>query len=282
VPLDIASGGAMSELDLAQEELRELATAVIAAAGNPSEPFGQYVFRPDEPEAELARHVEGVVFGEWFGNSRKLLDSEYRPYDDSTVFLAILDHRRRLPAGMARMTLPSPTGFKTLHDIEAVWGRPLADVLGETGLEWDLGRVWDVLTIAVMNDYRGKATEGLLTLSILQFGSQGLLHTGGRYSITVLDLVVLDLVQSMIGQPYQRFPGIEPIRYLDSPASIPVFADFEEWMPRLAAADKTMHDLLFVEPGIEAVLRGPSWDRVLAVAGLDRSARDQDAGGVTR
>jgi hypothetical protein len=265
----------MSELDLVHEELREMATAVIEAAGNPTEPFGHYVFRPDEPESELARHVEGVVFGEWFGNTRELLDAEYEPYDDSTVFLTILDHRRRLPAGMARMTLPSPAGFKTLNDIEAVWGHSLDRVLADTGLEWDLGRVWDVLTIAVMKDYRGKATEGLLTLSILQFGSQGLLHTGGRYSITVLDLVVLDLVQQMIGQPYQQFPGVEPVRYLDSPASIPVFADFEEWMPRLAASDPKLHDLLFVEPGIEGALRGPTWERVLDVAGLERSALEQ-------
>ena len=268
----------MAELDLVQEEMRELASAVIDAAGNPTEPFGQYVFRPDQPEAELARSVERIVFGEWFGNSRELLDAEYRPYEDTTVFLSILDHRRRLPAGMARMTLPSPRGFKTLNDIEAVWGRSLPDVLAETGLDWDLGRVWDVLTIAVMNEYRGKATEGLLTLSILQFGSQGLLHTGGRYSVTVLDLIVLDLVQGMIGHPYQRFPGIEPISYLDSPASIPVFADFEEWMPRLAATDPKLHDLLFVEPGIDGVLRGPSWSPVLrlADAGESRPASSAD------
>jgi hypothetical protein len=266
----------MTELDLVQEEMRELATAVIEAAGDPPEPFGQYVFRPEDPESELARYVEQVVFGEWFGNSRELLDTEYRPYDESTVFLSILDHRRRMPAGMARMTLPSPQGFKTLNDIDAVWGRSLPDVLAETGLDWDLSRVWDVLTIAVMSEYRGKATEGLLTLSILQFGSQGLLRTGGRFSITVLDLVVLDLVQAMIGEPYQRFPGIEPIRYLDSPASIPVFADFDEWMPRLAAKDPELHDLLFVNPGIAPVLTGPSWQKVLRLAGVDGVAAPLD------
>jgi hypothetical protein len=259
----------MTELDLAREEMRELAATVIEEAGNPSEPFGQYVFRPDEPGAALARYVEQVVFGQWFGNSPELLESEYRPYEPTTVFLSILDHRRRLPAGMARMTLPSERGFKTLNDIEDVWGGSLPDVLAATGLDWDLARVWDVLTIAVMDEYRGKATEGLLTLSILQFGSQGLLLTGGRFSITVLDLVVLDLVQGMIGEPYQRVPGIAPIRYLDSPASIPVFADFDEWMPRLAAKDPELHDLLFVKPGIDPVLRGPSWEKVLGLAGVD-------------
>jgi hypothetical protein len=258
----------MADLDLVAEELRELATPVIEAAGNPPEPFGQYVFRPDEPEAALARHVEQRVFGRWFGNSPELLEREYAPYLDSTVLLVVLDHRRRLPAAMARMTLPSEHGFKSLHDIETVWGQSLDETLARTDPGWDPARVWDVLTIAVDEDYRGKATDGLLTLSILQFGSQGLLRTGGRWSVTVIDLKVLDIVQTMIGRPYQTFPGVEPASYLDSPLSVPVYADFEEWMPRLASSDRDLHDLLFVRPGIEGALRGPDWVPVLETAGI--------------
>lgn len=256
-------------IDLVREEMRELASSVIEAAGNPTEPFGQYVFLSDEPQAELARYVERTVFQKWFGNSPELLDSEYKAYEASTVFLCIIDHQRRLPAGMARMTLPAANGFKTLNDIEAVWKRPLAETLEATGLDWDLGRVWDVLTIAVMDEYRGKATEGLLTLSILQFGTQGPRLCGGRWTVTVMDLNVLRLVQEMVGTPYRLFPGVESISYLDSPASVPVFADFDEWLPRLAIADPGLHELIAEQSGIPGVMRGPAWAPVLRLAGVD-------------
>ena len=256
-------------VDLVREEMRELASSVIDAAGNPEEPFGQYVFLPDEPQAALARYVERTVFQKWFGNSPELLDSEYKPYAPSTVFLCIIDHQRRLPAGMARMTLPAANGFKTLNDIEAIWKRPLAETLEATGLDWDFGRVWDVLTIAVMDEYRGKATEGLLTLSILQFGTQGPRLCGGRWSVTVMDLNVLRLVQEMVGTPYQRFPGVETISYLDSPASVPVYVDFDEWLPRLAIADPGLHELMSAQAGITGVVRGPAWAPVLRLAGVD-------------
>ena len=84
-------------IDLVREEMRELASSVIDGAGNPTEPFGVYVFTADEPAAELARYVERTVFEEAFGNPRELLEAEYGPYESSTVFYAVLDHRRRLP-----------------------------------------------------------------------------------------------------------------------------------------------------------------------------------------
>lgn len=263
----------MSELDLAREELREMASGVIDAAGDPTEAFGMYVFGADEQASMLARHVERVVFDQWFGNSPELLDAEYGPYEASSVFLTIIDHRRRLPAGMARITFPSPIGFKTLHDIEAIWHQPVADVLGRTGLEWDLTRVCDVLGIAIMPEYRGKATDGLLTVSVLQFVVQSLLHIGGRYGITEIDTVVLEYLQASISHPYQQFPGLEPVRYLDSPSTVPVYVDLEEWMPRLAAADEHLYDILCVQEGIAPAISAPSWDRVTDIVSRARSGR---------
>src|ERR1700716_3055596 len=53
---------------LGQEGLRELGSRVVAEAGQPSEPFGVYVFAADAPESELARHVEREGFYEYFHN----------------------------------------------------------------------------------------------------------------------------------------------------------------------------------------------------------------------
>ena len=59
------------------EDLRRLARDV-AAPGNTS-PLGVYMFRSTDPGAELARHVERVVFMETFGNTPDLLAQEYGP-----------------------------------------------------------------------------------------------------------------------------------------------------------------------------------------------------------
>lgn len=261
------------ELDLVREERRELATAVIEAAGNPTEPFGMYIFTADQPESALARSVEREVFDEWFGNSSELLDAEYGAYEPSTVFFSVLDQRRCLPVGMLRVTLPSPQGFKTMHDLESVWGHSLESVLPETGIEWDLERVWDTVTIAVAGEYRGKATDGLITMSLLQSLAQALLLCNGRTLITILDLEVLELFQTTVCQPWQRFPGVEPKEYLDSPASVPVYTDFDEYEPRMAATDPATHELIFRARGFEAAMRPPEWDTILAAAGLAELAR---------
>ena len=212
----------MADIDLVQEELRELAGEVISAAGTPDEPFGMYVFGARERESALPRYVERLVFDEWYGNPAELLDAEYGPYEDASLFFCVIDHRRSLPAGMLRIALPSPLGFKTFHDMESVWGVPVEEALARTGLEWDLNRVWDTITIAVTKDYRGKATDGLITMSLLQSLAQALLMTNGQTLVTILDQHVLDLFQRTVCEPWQRFPGIEPIEYMDSPASVPV------------------------------------------------------------
>ena len=230
----------MTDLDLVQEELRE-----------------------------LARYVERVVFDEWYGNSAELLDAEYGAYEPSTVFFCVIDHLRALPAGMLRITLPSARGFKTLHDIADVWGQPYEEVLARTGLEWDLTRVWDTITIAVTKDYRGKSTDGLITMSLLQSLAQALVMCGGQTLLTILDLHVLDLFQATVCEPWQRFPGVEPIDYLDSPASIPVFTNFDEYKPRMAATDAAMYDLIFNARGFEAAMTPPKWAPILRAAGLE-------------
>src|SRR5262245_54116527 len=227
----------MSELDLVREELRELAAGVIARAGNPQQPFGMYVFLPGDPEARVARHVEEAVFDEFFGNSAELLDAEYGGYEPSSFFISVLDHRRRLPAGAARVTMASERGLKTLADIEAVWGHPLADVLERTGTTWDLSRVWDAVTVAVAPEYRGKASDGLLSMSMLGLGTRALRTCGGQTYVTVLDVEVLALFNSVLHDPFVAFPGVEPLRYLDSPLSVPAFIDIVEFEQRLRGLD---------------------------------------------
>lgn len=259
----------MEELDLVQEELRELATTVVEAAGSPSEPFGVYVFGAAEPESELARHIERTVFEETFGNPRELLDEEYGPYEASTVFYCVIDHRRRLPAGMMRIILPSDQGLKTFQVIENVWGVPTEQVMERSGTTSDLTRAFDVTTLAVAADYRGKSTDGLISLGLYQTLVRSGLEGGARFLVTILDMKPFDLIQTFTHNCFQEFAGIEAKSYLDSPLSIPVYLEFTEWLPRLLVDAPDTHDLLVHGVGIEAAMRAPSWAPLMRALGRE-------------
>ncbi|MCU0312143.1 MAG: hypothetical protein MUE36_14505 [Acidimicrobiales bacterium] len=248
-------------------DLRELADDVITSAGRGATPFGLYVIPGNDPAADLGRSVEVAVFEEFFDNSPELLEAEYRPYDDNSLFLVVLDHRLRRPAGVLRILLPHGP-IKSLDDIEKAWDERPDDVIARTRPEIDRTLLWDIATLAAMPDYRGSSTNGLITLSLYQglavLGTQN----GIKWVVAVLDLVVLDLIQKMISRPFQPFRGLEPRRYLDSPSSLPVFLDADDYQPRLAITDPAMYEILFEGRGLEAAVSTPDYARS-AHEGLD-------------
>ena len=248
---------------LDREELRELGGRVVAAAGEPSQPFGVYVFAADAPESELARHVEREVFYEYFNNTPELLEAEYGPYEGSTLFVCALDHRRGLPAGAIRLVLPSPAGLKSLGDVEPVWGHRIDDVLERTKLRLDADNAWDIATLAVDSEYRGRATDGLVSLGLYQGVAQLALRCHVKWVVTILDLVVLNLLQGVMAGPFERFVGLEPLPYLDSPASLPVYSDLDAYFARLETADPSMYEILFDGRGLEAAVRPLDLEPVL-------------------
>jgi hypothetical protein len=247
-----------------RDDLRELGDRVVTAAGTPSQPFGVYAFSAHAPESELARHVEREVFYEFFNNTPELLEAEYGPYEASTLFVCMMDHRRRLPAGVIRLVLPSPTGLKSLADVEPVWGHRIDDVMERTNLRLEADSAWDIATLAVDSEYRGRATDGLVSLGLYQAVAQLALRCDVRWVVTILDLVVLDLIQEATSQAFQPFAGLEPIRYLDSPASLPVYCDLDAYFPRLQTADPSMYEILYDGRGLEPAVRPLDLEPVLA------------------
>ncbi len=237
----------------------ELASALIEREGRGETPFGLYVLTADDPAADLARLVEQEVFGEFFGNTPDMLAEEYGPYDGASLYFCVLDHLRRRPAGMIRMILPSPAGFKSLDDLERAWDQPAGEVLARTGLTIDESSLWDIATLAVDAEYRGAATAGLVSLALYQ----GVNVLGAKvdlgHAVAIFDLVVLDLVQKNFHRPFSTFAGIEPRRYLDSPSSLPVWCDVREYGARLAMLDADMYELLIAGVGMEAVISAPDW-----------------------
>jgi hypothetical protein len=236
---------------------RALARALAEREARPAAPFGLYLLWPEDPAADLARHVEATVFAQTFGNGAELMAREYGPYEDASVFCCVLDHRRSLPAGALRLILPGPAGLKSLVDIAPTWAPSAAEVVEATDHVFDPGRTWDVATLAVADGYR----DGLVSQALYQAACVSAWRQRVRTLVTILDLRVLRLVQTRLGRPFQRYPGLGAARYLDSPASLPVWCDVEAWRARLAASDEVLHEVIFEGRGLEAAVSPPDdWD----------------------
>ena len=240
----------------------------MVAHGRASTPFGVYVLDATQPEAELARDIEREVFDEFFSNSPKLLADEYGPYDESSTFLCVIDHAERRPAGMIRIIRPGAAGLKSVHDIERQWERPFADLMSSTDADLDLSRWWDLATLGVAGDYRGAATSGLVAMALYQALNMLADREGVEWAITILDVVVLDLINTAWMRPFQPVPGTFPARYLDSPASQPAFCDAAAYKAKLALFDPPTHEILFEGRGLETMVSAPAWDRGLDGAAL--------------
>jgi hypothetical protein len=259
------------DLDL---RLREQCAALVERSGS-EQPFGTYIVASTDPAAEIGREVERQVFGEFFGNTPEMLAAEYAPYEASSLFLCVIDQKRLVPAGVSRAIVPSAAGFKSLHDIPRVWGATPDDLIERSRSDLDLQKCHDIATLATAADYRGAGTEGLVSLALYQAIIMSALATNAPWLVAVMDTAVIDLLSERIGSPFSRYPDVLPQRYLDSPASLPVYVDLPAYGERLAAADANMHSILFEGSGLEAAVRTPDWpvEGADAIAALGLPAR---------
>jgi hypothetical protein len=262
-------------VDPSDASLRRL--AVDAMVENPTEPFGVYLFRSDEPGADLARRVEQEVFLEVFGNTPELLTKEYEPYEAASFFVCVVDHGRRLPAGVMRILVPSPAGFKTVNDIPPIWTESLDEMAGRTGLALDYAKTWDIATLAVASDYRGKAKAGLVTMGLYQALSMLTLRSGIEWLIAILDRRVFRMVRWQLRMTFADFKDVPVLPYLGSAASLPVWCSMSQGKRYLIAKDPELYELLVEGKGLEVAVRPLDMDSALkSVTLLSEIARRQD------
>lgn len=243
----------MTTIAPADADLRQLTAQVMDSGA--VEPFGIYMFRSSDSGAELGRHIERAVFLETFGNSTDLLAEEYAPYEDTSVFICVVDHLRRLPAGVLRVILPSAAGFKSLNDLEPWWGEPARAMIERTGLAMDLDKTWDVATLAVLPDYRGKATMGLVSLGLYQTLTMTAVRSGMDWFVAILDMPAYRMIRWKLRMTFTGYKGVPAMPYLGTPANMPVWCQISEGKKRLEVADPVLHDLLFEGTGLEPAMR---------------------------
>lgn len=238
---------------LADADVRRLTRQVVRP--DAEQPFGAYVFGCDGPGADLARHLEQAVFLEAFGNTPEVFAREYRRYEASSFFICVINHLRSVPVGCMRVLAPSPAGFKSLDDIEPVWGCRAGELIERSGLALDTSRTWDIATLAVAADYRAGASGGLVSMGLYQTLTLAAFHCGIDWFIAIFDMPVFRLVRWKLCMIFAGYEGIGPLPYLGSDASLPAWCDVTQAERRLAEQDPDLHAVLVQGVGLEAALR---------------------------
>lgn len=183
-------------------------------------PVGSHrlVFGPSGAELEAARRCEAAVFLDRYGNTREQLELEYGPYEDQTVFLALVAPDGRVEAAI-RFITPGPAGLKSLVDSERdPWALDTDAALAAVGLE--PGRTWDIATLSVRRD----RSAGVAHIAAMYHGIAACTRLNGiTGTVALLDTRVLRMLHA-VSLHYRPLPGARPAPYLGSDSSVPVFA----------------------------------------------------------
>jgi hypothetical protein len=244
--------------------VRALATEVVRDA---TEPMGVYAFRPEEAGAGLPLYVEERVFEEALGDTAAaVVADQFSPYDHASLLFCVVDQHRKLPAAMLRLILPSKTGLKSLNDLEGTWGISPAQLFAAAEFDYDPNHTWDLATLAIAPEYRTAAFQGMVTMALCQSISMLGQRIGFPWSIALLHVPVLRMLQWKLHRPFNEFGGVEPRPYLDSPASLPAWMHLPEWHRRLADRDRVLHQMMTEGTGLEPAVRPPDWDQAAELA----------------
>jgi hypothetical protein len=184
--------------------------------------FACFVFQEDSTFANLGRSKEAAIFNDTFANDVNTMKQEYGPYEPSSIFFVTIDPINKKVVGVLRAIENSDTGLKTLNDIE----QPPLKISPQEFMEFhsvdDLNKCWDIGTVAVDKEYRGKTTgyiaSALLYRSLfLEANNKGIEHF-----IAIVDKSAFKSLK-MVGMPFVPILNSEPYSYLGSEESTAVY-----------------------------------------------------------
>lgn len=211
-------------------------------------PYAIGVIEGDDPHADVARSVEYPVFEEAFGNGYEVMEREYNPYDEDSIFLVAVDVQNKKPFGAIRLIKNGEQGLKTINDVENPAGPWDADMptliqnylqgkesVTSEGHRLFVGeRTLDLGTLAVDKEYRkDKGLSGLASACLYRASTIYTLQQGYRDWVTIIDQKPYELIQAAFDNALEMIPGLEGASYLDSPMSFPAYFNVEAFFERM-------------------------------------------------
>lgn len=191
---------------------------------------------------------EQAVFLEAFGNTRELLDEQYGAYGPQSVFLTVSDDEGTV-LGHCRLISPGPAGLKTLNDLALPpWELDPKRVARLAGI--DMMRTWDIATLGVRREYRGRAWMIAIALY------HGIIKTARINSIEMATAIVDEQIHRLLHQVDYTppvLPGASTGSYLGSERSTPVFARFATVLDAQRRANPDAYRLMALGVGLDGI-----------------------------
>jgi GNAT superfamily N-acetyltransferase len=208
---------------------QEVAARAAAARAVPAQAV------PAQGVAARARFVAVVAEpGDALANVGRAVEDgtgdEFRPYEDRSSFVVVLDRERGTAAGAARVIEGPHT--RALHEVPPLIGRTEAQVRAAHGLD-DGGTIMEIASLAVRPRYRGKRSGVLVSTLIYR----ALIRLGRdrdvRHVVAVLDR---DAYRStvLLGFPVVPMAGSRPFRHRGCAEKHAVYGDFTRFEPAIA------------------------------------------------
>ena len=146
------------------------------------------------------------------------------PYEASSVFLCVIDHRRLVPAGVSRVDRSRrPPGSRASTTSPGCGTRSRRTRSTAPAPRIDLDRCHDVATLATTAEYRGAASEGLVSLALYQAIIMSALASGRPWLVAVMDVAVHRpalRAHRLAVQPLSRHRAPELSRLAGQPAGL--------------------------------------------------------------
>jgi hypothetical protein len=193
--------------------------------------FGCYRITDRSEYSDVARQVECNVFQHFFGNTPALLADEYAAYEAASTFLLVVDRELARPAGALRIIAHSESGLKTLNDIaRAPLAIPTRVVTEHHGID-DLERCWDVGALAVLKDYRGRATDHVVSTMLYGLFFAEVRRANIEHVFAIIDCHAYGQLTKMLGLPFTTIADSQPFEYLGSECNYAAYLPVAQIVP---------------------------------------------------
>jgi hypothetical protein len=194
--------------------------------------FGCFLLPGNDAFSNLGRAVESKVFEETFSNGPEIMEREYGPYDQNSVFFVGIDQEAGIPIASMRVILPSENGLKTLNDLQFT---PLEltpeDVYGAYNI--NPAECLDVATVAVLEDYRGDEADNFPSLLMYRsLYAHFIANPRFSHAVTIMDVGAKKSIDKYM-IPFKPILDTEPFSYLDSPKSAALIGQTSEFYPQV-------------------------------------------------
>lgn len=222
--------------DLSPEEVARLTHSLLEKrAGNVPEErrFVAIEVQGDSEYANIGRFIEGVVFQDAFGNSSDEMVREYSAYESASTFFLSVDRITSKATGVLRVIKNSEAGLKSYDDAVNNFGTTPEKIATHPGMD-DMNRVWDVGTIAVLPEFRGK--DGPVSMLLQRAVYKSALDHDIPSLISIVDKKALTRLRSRwrgVGIPFKSLGGAKAQSYLGSGKSYPVHGHVPDFYPTM-------------------------------------------------